>query len=255
MRIVEHEGFELDVYREVYLGTLDVAVMRDVVPAATARSLAAAFRQVGKHERPAPAVGLEAGVHHYGKTLTEYFEQVDEERRGAVGAFDCRLAAFGEFLAVMARMWSDIGVVFRPASHEGKEASPFVVRAWQDHGEFSLRPHDDLAQLDDVKQRGFEIQRISESRLVATNVYLEVQDGGELEVWNEASAELRASRPFVGFPYDPEHLAGRRTIDVRPGDVVALYGGLVHGVRRASRRVVASFFSGHLNARTIVYWS
>ena len=256
MVIVETEGLQLALYEGVHDGELDVVVMRSALDDDTVQKLARAFDDAEKRERPGPAPGLEVGVHHYGRPIESYLRQVGDERERKTGVFSPAFRPLHDLQARMAKSFAErAGVDFRIARHGNTEASPAVVRRWTELGEYALRPHDDIAQLEDPGQRGFEIQAVADARMVATNVYLRVAGGGAVELWDVPSQMLRENRPFPGFPYDPADLSGRRLVEVGAGDIVALYGGIVHGVRASKERVVASFFSGHVGPGTIVYWA
>lgn len=152
----------------------------------------------------------------------------------------------------------------RAAAHQGRLAGAAKAVYWNNAGEFLLLPHDDLAQLSDPRQAGFEIQQIK--RVIAANFYTAMpSSGGELKVWNiepDGQSRERLGLTHSGFPYPAELLNGHAhmTIGIEAGDLVLLNGNLVHAVLGGAgaspkRRLLITCFMGTLPTDELVWWT
>jgi hypothetical protein len=154
------------------------------------------------------------------------------------------------------------GTIVRPAIHDGIEYNAVRGIRWSDAGKYSLKFHDDQAQLRDPRQAGMETFQIPYP--VAFNVYPSVSEqGGELVVYNLApddrSRELLGLE-YTGYPYPEELLSElpRLTITPEPGDLVILSGRFIHGVtgiQGKTPRILLNQFGGFIDPTTFVTWS
>jgi len=209
--------------------------------------------------------GSYLGTYHYGKDLKTYFEE-SEYWHDKLLAFISSFPSVSRFFESLAETAARRKIILRPASHPLGRACPFIVRSFTDKGKFLLLPHEDLSQLSDKKQSGFEIQ---DAEVVsALNMCLE-NDGrfGKLKLWNllpSAGLRQRLGILSTGYPYPMDVLDSRKsiTLEVNPGDIYVFNGCFVHGVTAFERseelirpRVTVSNLLAKLKGHSVVYWS
>jgi hypothetical protein len=154
------------------------------------------------------------------------------------------------------------GIVVRSAVHDGIEYNAVRGIRWTDNGAYSLKFHDDQAQLRDPRQRSMETFQVEYP--VAFNVYPSVSEiGGGLVVYNIApddDTRARMGLDFTGYPYPEELLSEFSNVSVipDPGDLVILSGRFIHGVTGIggqNPRILLNHFGGFVNPTTFVTWS
>jgi hypothetical protein len=142
------------------------------------------------------------------------------------------------------------------------------MSSWEGHGTYALEPHEDVGQLKDPQQDGFEAQRVADHTVVAVNIYPVVpREGGVLRVWNHTPDDVARKSLGVahsGYPYPSNLLRECTSLDVEleAGDLVLMNGEMVHAVTApipdevstSPARLSMNFFLGYMNRDTIVYW-
>ena len=240
-------------------------VFRNVIDAAVCRHIAENFRnhpRLRKRADDVPAYFL--GTYHYRKPLTQYLSEAATFRDTMHDVFDGCDNVFERVMSSISSRLAASGVTMRVAAHNDEPASEFVMRSWSGVGQYSLEPHDDGAQLTAAQQRGFEIQRLGDSAVVAFNMCLENPGGGELHFWNlipDDATRERLGLQETGYPYPIEVLQGidKLVIPVRAGDVYFFNGKHIHAVAAqqdaAGFRSTISGLMGFVDPRTVIYWS
>jgi hypothetical protein len=220
-------------------------------------------RMLRRRHDTVPAYVL--GTFHYRRPLGEYLDEAAAYRDAIHEVFD---GCDNLFEHVMSRSIASTlagdGVEMRVAAHEGRMASEFVVRSWSGPGQFSLEPHEDGAQLTCALQRGFEIQRVAPSPVVAINMCLENPGAGELHYWNiepDAEGRARLGLQETGYPYPLELLNGidKLVVPIQAGDLYFFNGKHIHAVgaqqSATGYRSTLSALMGFTEPQTVIYWS
>lgn len=164
---------------------------------------------------------------------------------------------------VVKRVLTDFGYGCRPAEAQGRPAGTMKMVAWNGVGKFLLLPHDDVAQLTDARQAGFEIHEVRQ--VVALNSYLRMPHcGGGLRVWNIAptiAVKDALGLAESGYPHPQDCLSGIESVTIEPkaGDIVLLNGNLVHAVEGAEassgERLLLTCFMGRTRAGNVIWWT
>lgn len=153
----------------------------------------------------------------------------------------------------------------RPAQLDGLCAGNSKAVYWNNVGHFLLQPHDDVAQLSDPRQHGFEIQQAT--RVMAVNFYAMVpNNAGQLIVWNiepDDSARAALDLTHSGFPYPPELLEEfeHLIIPVKTGELCLINGNLIHAVMRgdpeasSKDRLLVTCFMTFNEHNELIWWT
>jgi hypothetical protein len=240
------------------------AMFRGIIAAPVRQRIAANFWNGDfRRLRGDDAPGWFAGSFHFKKRLPDYLDEAAASERELPQLFAGTEDIFATTIDAIATALAARGLALRQAEHQGRKASRFLCRALDPALGCPLAAHEDVAQLDDPRQHGFEVQRAARRNVVAVNFCLENGvDGGALSYWNlrpSPEGRRRLGLLGTGLPYPDALMAevDRIELAIRPGDVYCFNGGYVHGVgaHPGARRSTLSLFMGQIDERTIVYWS
>jgi hypothetical protein len=272
-----HSGFcvreasgEIDAAQvlQVLTGELAGYRVRDFLPKKHCRRIVENFWASG-HRTPRYGEGDEGvegyliGASHIGKTTDQYLceaKQAETALRGLYGGAVDPIVAFRAALA-------DQGAVrcIRAAVHDGHAAGGSKAVCWNNTGPFLLLPHEDVAQLSDPLQAGFEIQRLS--RVMAVNVYPQVTEGaGQIQLWNiepDHQTRARLGLDHTGYPYPQQLLEDFESLTtvVQTGDLCLINGNLIHAVRGGGpstgmrKRLLITCFMGMTKEDELMWWT
>ncbi|AOM39975.1 hypothetical protein A9255_04945 [Xenorhabdus hominickii] len=209
--------------------------------------------------------GYFLGASHIEKTTFEYLKEAEYFHSAIDELFQGAINPLERFVDQLNESRSENLLHIRPATYQGIPAGNAKAVYWNNSGEFLLLPHDDLAQLSDPLQSGFEIQCVQ--RVMAVNFYAEVpQGGGQLKVWNidpDVASRSAFGLTHSGFPYPAELLEEHESmvIDITPGDLILLNGNLVHAVLTGNanqlqeKRLLITCFMGIHKDGDLIWWT
>jgi hypothetical protein len=264
-RFAEYDGFRPDAVVDVLRGRVAGAMFRGMVPPPTCAELARRFwASPARRVRGVEAPGYFLGTYHYHRTIDEYLDETERVSAALDDVLDVPGDPLTVFYGGLADVLAGAGVTVRLAAHEGRQACRALLRSWHGQGEYSLKPHEDLAQCTEPKQRDFEIQRVAGHHVVGLNICLENGAGGRLAFWNirpDPAAKRRLGLHYTGSPYPIETLAGidMLWLEVNMGDVYVFNSAHVHAVERgaddSAQRTTLAGMLGFIDDKTLVSWT
>lgn len=212
--------------------------------------------------RTGDATGYYLGAFHWGKTREEYFR----ESEGAYDAAQELLISGGSsgwsrFEECLRSALAEEGTILRRAAWNGAPVVSPIIRAWMGTGQFSLVPHEDLAQCSDPRQEDFEIQKMRSRVVCSANFCIGNENGGELVMWDWSPSDEDRSlydTKYTGGPYSLDCLGAyqKLVIPVRPGDLYIFNGGFVHAVAATGgERATVSSLLGYVDDKEVVMWT
>jgi hypothetical protein len=258
--------FPIESIRRVLDGELAGVYVADALSAETRAALLDRFRSSRSLiPRTDGVTGHYLGAYHYGQTFDHYMEAV-ERTQGDVVAF------LGDEDNPVARVIGAVraglepSVAVRAARWNDRKGGIARALSWSSSGTYLLAPHDDVGQLTDPRQVGFEAQAAAAGEVIAVNIYPKVpKPGGDLRIWNlkpSADSRARLGIDHTGYPYPEAELEGLPFLDVavESGGVLISNGGLVHGVTGYATpdigmdRLLINFFVARTNQHTVLHW-
>jgi hypothetical protein len=260
-RFDELTEFDPDRVLDVLQGRQLGVIFRGVIAPSVREEMTARFWNSAALTRRTGEPSFHVGTYHWNRPIDTYLAETGKVTEHVMELLDVDDSPWHWFRARMnARLAAD-NARLRLAEMDGEEACPALVRAWNKEGEFALEPHEDEAQCRDPRQAGFEVQRVLDYEVCATNMCIEHQGGGRLVMWNlrpDDESRRRFGIEHSGFSYPPATLRGheRLAVDIRPGDVYVFNGRHVHAVDATlGNRTAVSFLLGFIDDRTVVTWT
>ena len=215
--------------------------------------------QLRKRKDNVPAHFL--GTYHYMKTLETYFSESLKYSNIRKDFFNGTANTFIKLIVGLSEFLKNKGYTFRIAKHRGQQANDFLLRSWNGNGIFSLEPHEDYSQLTASIQKPFEIQKVINFSVVAANICLQNENGGELYYWNiKPDSKTRKSLGLeqTGHPY-PLSLIGnleKMVIPISKGDIYFFNGAFLHAVAsHIGNRATLSFLMGFCDSQNVIRWT
>jgi hypothetical protein len=253
-----------DIIDEILQDKLAFAIFRRAVAPGLCAEIASRFRQSpiarGRNDN---VPGRVLGTFHYLKQpavyLAESLNAIQELDQFFSQLENPMMAAFDQFTKYL----SPRGIQLRQGQLSGSPFCPLIIRSWDGHGEYQLRPHDDTAQLSYPPQKDFEFTKVAPT-VGAVNICLEnATNSGSLRVWNsrpDRDERHRLDIQFSGYPYPQNVLDKFQYLEVPifAGDLYVINGRYVHAVvggAQFSPRTTMASMLGYIDAQTAIYWS
>lgn len=203
------------------------------------------------------------GASQFQKTGAEYFKQIRTARKNVsalLGVFSPEELEKILLEQQMAGFFSRDNIVFRPAAFHGDTVLSLTARSWKNEGNFSLKPHEDKAQLKSAAIDQFEIASVDQ--VVVHLMCIQSGQGGDLIIWDMAPDDATRKSlglEMTGYPY-PEELVKdipQIRITLKTGDICFFNNNFLHAVSevRQGYRITASRFMGLRATDNIVYWT
>ena len=260
-RLEERSEFDPALAMDVLHGRNLGVIFRDVIPVDARKESVERFwsSPARRHREGEPSHII--GSYHWNKSTETYLAETAEIADAVRDVLDVPNSPWHSFRSGLADELALEGAELRIAEHEGAQACPALIRAWDKKGSFALEPHEDEAQCRDPRQAGFEIQNAPDYEVCAVNMCVEHGEGGRLVIWNirpDVDTRQRLGIEHTGFSYPGESLTDfeELRIDVREGDLYVFNGAFVHAVDKTTgNRTNVSFLMGFVDDHTVVSWT
>jgi len=261
----EDSKINTDKIVDVLSGKIAGCIFRGVIPKEVCKKIAVNFWQnqlISQRLDNVPAIYL--GTYHYEKDLKTYLKEVEQTKAELLELFKGTENIFNSFIHRLTISLKKNNILLRIAQHKKKQAGSFLMRSWNNLGEYSLSPHEDSAQCYSLKQKGFEIQSTINYEIVAVNFCIENNIGGSLHYWNiqpNDNDRKNLGLEETGYPYPQDLLINYEKIvlPIYTGDIYCFNGRNIHAVDKinklSSPRSTISFFTGFKDDKTAIYWT
>lgn len=263
-RFEDRAAYDVDLVRDVLSGRLAGVIFRGFADAGECADLMTAFLEHPlTRVRTGDATGRYLGTFHWRKSRETYLSdstQITNAVYEVVGRSRPH-TPWNRFEKSLQQELERDGISLRHARWDGQEVASPLVRAWDGVGDYSLVPHEDLAQVRDPRQRGFEIQNVAGYVSCAANLCIANGSAGNLVMWDFAPTDddrRLFGTEIQGGPYPTSVLEPHARVDIaiHPGDLYIFNGGLVHAVRStAEQRATISCLLGFSDPETVVMWT
>lgn len=261
----DYSAADLDMgLRDLISGAVPAIRVSGFVSGADAEVLTRSFLlSPAVRERADGVSGKYLGAYHYRRTYEGYICQVGQTSAPLAEV----LRSGGDPVArlndvISHGLLTSSTAENRPAMWRGSEVAIARMSAWLPSADYLLQAHDDVGQLRDPAQAGFEPQQLPDRGVFAANIYTSSPtEGGKLRLWNVLSdGQMRNDLGITssGYPYPSTFLATHDFIDIQPqtGDLVVINGAIPHAVTLCEAdepRVALNFFFGKLG-ESIIRW-
>ncbi|WP_329570521.1 2OG-Fe(II)-dependent halogenase WelO5 family protein [Kitasatospora sp. NBC_01266] len=260
-RLEERSAFDPGLVVDVLRGKRLGVIFRGVIPAAAQKESVARFwaSPARRHREGEPSHYL--GSYHWNKSTETYLAETAQVVAEVREVLEVPNSPWQSFRSGLAAELARQDAVIRIAEHEGAQACPALIRAWDKEGAFALEPHEDAAQCTDPRQAGFEVQGVLDHEVCAVNMCVEHEEGGRLVIWNirpDDASRRRLGIEHTGFSYPADVLVDfdELRIDIQRGDVYVFNGSYVHAVDTSTgNRSNLSFLMGFIDEHTVVTWT
>jgi hypothetical protein len=243
-----------------------IYVVRNIIPPDVCQQFTKNFWNLLQHtgnNRDDYVQVVQIGANQFEKSTSEYFEQICETRAVVDALFEGLDGEGREAILVeklLKRLCKRRGITFRAAQFNGVTVNPCTARSWQNEDEFSLLPHEDLAQLSRAQVDGFDIGTVT--HVITATACMSSGWGGNLVLWDiapdqEARTDFGLTGTGYGYPLSSLAECDRLEIDLAPGDMFFLSSDFIHAVTSVTmgQRVTTGRFIGFTDDQTLVYWS
>lgn len=256
---------DLTLINDVMTGQLDLVNFKGAVNSQLMADIADRFWQhpdLALRDDKVPANII--GTNSFLKTAKQYFDDVTGVQQKLALLFDDIENPMDTLFDKMRGGLKAQPVVVEPSRQDNINAPACRVMSWLDQESYALQPHDDIAQIENMKSQNTQLLGALNNTITAFNFYLEVpKKGGELRVWHwQPTTDERKALDLAhsGYGYSNEVLSQFDYTDISldAGDLCVFNGSFVHGVLNANgtgRRTIITNFMSYLEQDRIIYWT
>ncbi|WP_350335403.1 hypothetical protein [Coralliovum pocilloporae] len=219
----------------------------------------------GRKERKDGVAGSYLGSSHFLKEPSEYYQECASSAADIDALLGDQMDPVRSFFFWLRHVLSTHDIKLERSRSVFGTSNYCRALAWTGEGDYSLAPHDDLAQVLWAGS-GFDFQTVSNHNVIAVNFYANAPiEGGDLRLWNfkPGIAERQAlGVEKSGYPYQVETLEDYESYDfrLRTGDIALIDGGYVHGVTKQTNssgepRLLLHCFIGFSRPDLVLWWT